>query len=228
MLNVAFAKEQRLELQTIGLLPEQADELEQVALPSVRAFLRRQPQKNDVRDKLAATAKALKAAEDAIRSLLRASMAYPAHATEVLPADAALARVLMASFDAGANGDVLDRAMLPISAAIHVVERALKTLPERATRHRTGSGYPVQLIDRALLHGFLKAHGHWPGTVGPNAPTPLPQYLIKRSYAPGSDYLRIIEICYEAAGAGKGSRERAIREFMESWKRPRTEPTQEI
>ena len=224
MIEVEFTEEQRRELESIGLLSEQVAEVERAALPSVRAFLRRQPAKNAVRDKLMATAEALKVAEDAVRSLLYASMAYPADATEILPADAALARVLMASFDAGADGDVLDRAMLPISAAIHVVERALKTLPERATRHRTGSGYPVQLIDQVLLTGFLKAHGHWPGLVGPNAATPLPAYLIERSYAPGSDYLRIIEICYEAAGAGKGSRERAIREFMESRKRPRTEP----
>ena len=203
------------------LLPAQIDELENTALPSVVAFLRRQPQLTYVRNELDAVAKAMQSADRAIGALLGGSPT-PLSTSEVPPKHAARARVLMASFEAAADGDVLDKTRYLLSAAIHVVEAARKTLPAAATRHRSGESYPIGLIDRALLNGFCKAHRHWPGTAGPGAATPLPPYEIKRSYAPNSDYRRIVEICYEVAGL-ESSGERAIRAFMREQKR-RTEP----
>ena len=223
MQDIGFTELQREELRNIGVLREQIDELEREALLSMRAFLRQQPAMSDVRDVLANTFAALKAAEKGIVGLLSASRSYPSEPEKVLPADAALARVLMASFEVGADGDVLDCAMPPIKAAIHVVGRALSELPTRATRHKFASGYPVQRIDVALTNGFLEAHGQRAGADRRRAATPLPPYKIERSYAAGSDYLRVVEICYEAAGAGEGSRERPIRNFLKQKQRLRTE-----
>lgn len=224
MIVARFTRDHRRELSgTIRLLPEQIADLETVALPTLCALLRRQPAKNDVREELQEALTALLGAERAIQRLHSGSVAQKSIAKEFPPVDAALARVIVASWDFGAEGDVLDNAMPPLSAAIRVIESAIKALPVGATRHKTASYYPIGLIDKALLSGFLKAHG--PGLSGPNSGKALPPYLIEQSYRDGSDYRRIVEICYAAAGAGEESRERAIRGFMRA--RRRTEPPQE-
>ena len=125
-----FTDEQRRELRAdLKLLPEQIAEIESVALPTMRAMLRRQPAKNDVLAELNDVSKALQTAEKAILGLMGANLAFSSNAKEVLPKDGALARVLLASFEAEMDGDGLDRALLPLSAAIHVVEKAKKLLP---------------------------------------------------------------------------------------------------
>ena len=222
-MHTGFTQEQIRELKSIGLSPEQTDELANHALPSMGAYLRKQPAKGEVVAELDSALTALQRAENAIHRLLRGSTAPQSQAREVPPSDAALARVLVASFDMGADGYVLDKALPPLSAAIRVIELAIRTLPSPPTRHRTALYFPVQLVDKALVSGFLKASGHWPGLSGPNASQPVPPYPIERSYGEGSDYRRIVEICYEAAGAGAGSRERPIREFLRLERR-RTEP----
>ena len=113
------------------------------------------------------------------------------------------------------DGDVLDRALPALTAALLVLERAAKDLSGLGpTRHRLGWYYPVELVNKALLTGFHKAHGHWPGTSGPNSNVPLPPDLIAVSSADGVPFRRIVELSYEAAGAGSGSRERPIKEFI--------------
>ena len=216
MTSNGFLPEQRRELQdTLGLLPAQVDELESDALRKMRAILRRQPTKSNVRAELEDEANALRSAEDAISRLLRGSLAHPAGSTEVGPKDAAAARVMLATFEAEEDPEVLDRALVSIGAALRVIEKAIAGLPDKPTRHRTASPQLVSLIDKALLSGFLKAHGHWPGTSGQGSDKPLPAYPIKTSCADGSDYRRIVEVCFEAAGAeADQGRERAIREFM--------------
>ena len=200
------------------LLLAQIDELEGIALPSIIAFLLKQPQKNDVVDELTELAQAMKSAERAIGALLGGSHGS---ANDVPPKLAASKFIWLASYKAGAVGDELDNARQALNAALRVVAAARKFLPTAATRPRTGASYPVWLIDTALLTGFLKAHGHWPGTGGPGAATPLPPYEIKTSYDPGSNFRGVVEICYAAAGL-ESSGERAIRAFMRPDKR-RTE-----
>lgn len=222
MVGHVFSDMHRSELGgALELLPAQIAELESIALPSMQAFLRKAPARNDVRDLLQETAKALQSAKAAIERLLAAG-SVP-NGTAGSPGDAAMARVLLASYELGADGNVLDLAMPSIGSAILVVEKASNALPEKPVRHPAASPYPVGLIDQALLSGFLKAHNHWPGTSGTGSATALPPYLVSASYAEGSDYRRIVEICYEAAGCGVGSRERAIKAFI-GWEKRRTEP----
>ena len=217
----AFSIVQRLELERdLALTPEQVHELEVTALPMITAFVRRQPTKIDVRDELRATAKALKGAQRAILRLLGGTSV----SDRVSPRDAALTRVVVASYEMGADGDVLDSTLSTLTAAIHVIEGALADLPASATRRRTASYVPVGFIDKALMAGFLKKHGQWPGRGTKGRTTALPPYPIKPSYAEGSPYKRIVEICYTAAGAPEGSKERPIREFLRLRKSSRTVP----
>ena len=222
MTGLTFSDVHRFELcGALELLPAQIADLESIALPSIQAFLRKPPARNEVRDLLEETADALRSAKAAIEKLLASGSIADRNAGS--PGGAAMARMLLASFELGADGDVLDLALPSIGSAILVVKKASNALPEKPVRHLAASPYPIGLIDQALLSGFLKAHNHWPGTTGTGSATPLPPYLVSASYAEGSNYRRIVEICYEAAGFGVGSRERAIKAFI-GWRKQRTEP----
>ena len=217
-----FSNAHRTELGgALELLPAQIEELENIALPLIQAILRKAPARNDVRDLLQDTARALQSAKTKLEKLLAAGSIPNRNAGS--PGDAAMARVLLASYELGADGDVLDLALPAIGSAILVVEKASESLPDKPVRHVLASPRPIAWIDQALLSGFLKAHGHWPGTAGPGSQTPLPPYLVHASYAAGSNYPRIVEICYDAVGLGAGSRERAIKAFI-AWRKRRTEP----
>ena len=221
MTAITFSDEHRSELGgALELLPAQIAGLESIALPLIKAFLRKPPARNDVRDLLQDTADSLRSAKAAIEKLL-ASGSIP-NRTAGSAGDAAMARVMLASYELGGAGDVLDLTLPAIGSAILVVEKASSALPKKPVRHPAASHYPIGFIDEALLSGFLKAHNHWHGTMGSGSATPLPPYLVTASCAEGSNYRRIVEICYEAAGHGAGSRERAIKSFIRSKKR--TEP----
>lgn len=219
MSKPTFTRDQRRELRTMKLSPEQLDDLENMALPVVLAYVVKQPRKNEVKEELKQTSTSLKAAITSIERLLCVAAIVKSSQAEIAARDAALTRVIVASYGAGLHGDVLDNTLPPLRAAIDVIERAIKDLPKGATRHRTASHIPIGFIDDALLSGFLKANGHSPGLSGPNAGKALPHYSVERSYGDGTDYRRITEICYEAVGAGTGSREQAIRAFMKARER---------
>ena len=71
MIGRGFSVKQRRELhESRRLLPAHVDDLESVALPTMRAVLRRQPTKVDARTELGNAANALRSAEDAVCRLL--------------------------------------------------------------------------------------------------------------------------------------------------------------
>lgn len=228
-----FTAEQRRELsETLGLLPEQIDEVEST-LPSIRAFLKKAPARNDVLAKLQDLATALRSAHDSIASLL----APNSMEGEISVKQSALAWVHAASFDVGEPADALDMSLPSLRSALSVVDQAVKDVSGLgATRNRTASTRPVALVDGALLRGFLKAHGHLPGRSAELAGSPrlIPSYVLapsailappakERSLTPsaaeGSDYRRIVEMSYEAAGSRRGSREKAIKAFINQQKK---------
>jgi hypothetical protein len=147
----AFSIVQRLELERdLALTPEQVHELEVTALPMITAFVRRQPTKIDVRDELRATAKALKGAQRAILRLLGGTSV----SDRVSPRDAALTRVVVASYEMGADGDVLDSTLSTLTAAIHVIEGALADLASQ--RDTTPDGFLRSgRVHRQSAHGRL-------------------------------------------------------------------------
>ena len=202
-----FSPAQRQRLRSLGLIDAQIDELETNALPLSRAWLRKPPTLQDVRDELQALFDAMERAAAAMSRLLSADKFTPAMRE-------AQARLLMACFeihhDPHDNHDHVEKAFDALSRAKAVVQYAQESLPKTQRRHEAASVLPVKCIDKALLSGFIKGH---------KGCMTLPRYELRRSYSPKSKYRRIVGICYEAMGqqVNKGP-ERAIKAFI-AWRR---------
>jgi hypothetical protein len=198
----AFTADQRKRLLALGLLQSQIDELEAV-LPLAAAFIQAPPALADVRDCLVRISGAQKRASKELLRLLDVAPTLPALLEaqyRVLAADS-----LASNRDPGETVRVANYALFAAGA---VFQRALDDLPPPPTqrRHRAASAIPIFQLDAAMLRGFIKSHGE--------TARPMPLYAPKRSASPGSQYRRIVGICYEAMGQRNTDPERAIKAFI--------------
>lgn len=204
-----FNAGQRKALADLGLLADQIDELQMVALPTARALLRKPAALNDVRDCLKIVSESMARATAALTRLLAANNSVPA-------LQEALLRVQLADFNTehNTNAETIRTALKDVSAARAVIDRARQDLSSEQRRHRAASPLPLYWINKALLRGFLRAYEKTPS---------LPHYRLTPSASPNSKYRRIIRICYEAMGQKNSDPERAIKALIarrkQAWKR---------
>lgn len=202
--RLILGPEQRDRLTHLGLVDAQIHKLEN-ALPLCRAWLSKPATLLEVREKLADIAKPVRQAKKAMDALTKSTS---------LASREACNRILLA-VDHMQPGEYATSVVVEkLNWVFQAVEDALKSLPTTQRRNNDANPLPIQLIERALLDGFV-AH-YSPGGQA------LPEYHLRtsRKKAP---FPEIVAICYEAIGRG-GDPDRAIRNYLELKKRKKPRP----
>lgn len=195
-----FSKVERAELTELGLIESQIDQLQTIALPLARAWLKPLPRLQDVRDELNSLSNSMSSALASMSALLTA--AAPSRGRYE-----ALQRLVLEDFEEHGSYESIQVAHRMLLRAYSVVRRAQDSLPKTQRRQATADILPVVRINEALLSGFTKGHS-----------SPLPPYTLHPSASPGSPFRRIVGICYEAMGLVNTDPERAIKKFI-AWQR---------
>jgi hypothetical protein len=163
-----FSDEQRSELLSLGIYPEQVRRLEILALPSISWRLVRPARMGEVRDKLAALVGSLAEVE---RLYVRIS-SMPGAGSE------ALWRLYQAQEDLGFTSlDQIDALHDSLQTATLIVTRALEDLPQQQRTRRRDSAEFVRLILKALQLGHAE-HFDCAGFGDEPSKEPMPPFLI--------------------------------------------------
>lgn len=221
-----FTDEQRARLRELGLIDEQIDRIEAVALPYVRSFGRPPARLDAVRAKM----KEVRQHAHALAlALERLSPEWPGLATCKPEEAAALneARFLLGRAHGrdrtlprpppmDALPDMLTAEVRHIDA---IAERALARARKTQTRSRLANTLPIEMIDEAMRDGWAMRYSGdvsvgWRLLACRDGIDVDAAMAVKRSSSPGSAYREIMGICYEAARHPTADPERAIKAFL--------------
>jgi hypothetical protein len=180
-----FSRDQLEELKTLGLLPEQIEELKK-RLVQIQWWLKPGTPIADIRGRWQGIAKPLLLAK---RELTRMRDSNLPEGVE--------AAVRLA--DAAADHEVVEHLLKAIANFEEAIIAARAKLPAQR-RSNSASAFPIRLIDKALLDGFTRHH-----------PAPMPPYLLSPSRS--GPFARVAGICYQAAGRNVDP-DRAIRKYL--------------
>ena len=103
---------------------------------------------------------------------------------------------------------ILHKVLYGVSAAQAVVSRAMADVPKGPTRRKTASPFPVSLVEKALLHGWVTAHRD----------QSMPACNCPASAGLKQPFRRVVQLCYEAMGHKNDDPDRAIKGFMK-WRK---------
>lgn len=219
-----FSAGQRKQLARIGVLPEQIEQLRH-ALIEIKRVLRPLPGRNA----------AVKVLTDVTRhadalAVLLANMwnqTDAAHALAMVEVEQRYWKARPDDIGPSSAHNVVPR----LAALADAARDALRAMPKAQTRHRTGSGKPIRWIDDALLSGWIDAQGPREVRIidGMEFKAALPPYPDKFYAHESEQFIGIVAVCYEAAGAPRDYEPlAAIRAYVRSRKRQHDEPLARI
>lgn len=199
---ILFSPEQREQIAKLGVSDRQIAELENKACPLGKLFLVKPRRVADVRDRISGICGQLRKGQASLSEMLKGNITEERKEALLRLCDAAVRLGWYQMIEqAPARRDQLSR----------ICDEATAGLPNQS-RHQLATPRPVQLVWRALI----KAHDRTPDAQGR---TPANQ--IHLSWAPKSEFRRIVSICYQAmTGRKKVDPERAIKTFVK-WERAR-------
>ena len=206
-----FTVEQRSELLSLPIYPEQVHRLETYALSSISWRLVRPPRMRDVREKLEHLATALERVE---RLYVRISTSAGASAE-------ASSRLYLAQEALGfSHRNQVDTLHDSLETATKIVNRALADVPKKRRTTRQNSTEFVQRILDALMLGHVD-HFRCSGFGDtPLEPAPMPGFLITVARKAGL-FPEVARIVSEASGGW--SSDDAIRAYLKKARRRRAE-----
>lgn len=193
-----FDAGQRLELASLGLLPEQIEAVQEALRFALWTLITEdtKPAVQDVSTEFARLSKALRQARDALSALARADDDEP---TQAARAEVRTRCDIASHKLTGTQGDdgPLMKALWVLTQCNAVVARARKDAPTEPTRRMSASPFPIRLLHKALTHAAVPAN-------------------IRPSASPSAPFRKIVQVCYAAMKRPNSDPDRAIKTYM-SW-----------
>jgi hypothetical protein len=191
-----FSAERRGDLQRLGLIDEQIEELEAI-LPMCCLLITDDPPLRDVRDELDLIAQAT---ADARQKICKCAKTPAAHEARY--------RIDAASYALGGDLGETGRACAALNDLSRVVAQAISALGTKQRRTNRAANMPIKLIHEALIRGW--------GRRGPRLRGFGQQFNVKVSSAPKSVFREVVGICYQTMRAGGEEAEplRAVKTYM--------------
>lgn len=183
-----FDAHQRKQLNDLKLCDEQVVELRNL-LPHIRGHLSKPPAKNDVADMLDRVATQCDQLADTLRSLVILDDASHAAAAALIEVG------YWAAHPDDCGPTAAHHMVRRLDTLVRVALEAKAALPKAPTRHRTGNPQPIQWIDEALLHGWVKRHGKPHSWTRKHVQA---HQLLLPSVSEASQFHEIVEVCYAA------------------------------
>jgi len=214
-----FTADQRKQLAKLGVLPEQIESL-RVVLPLVKRVLQPPPGRNATKKLLDDVSKHA----DALATLLAKmwSQTDATHAAAMIEVEQRYWKARPEDIGPSSAHNVIPR----LTALANSARDAVASMPPGQARHRTGSGRPIRWIDDALLSGWIVAQGPREVRIidGMEFKAALPPYPDKFHPHESGQFIEIVAVCYEAAGAPLNFEPlAAIRAYVRGKKRQRDE-----